>query len=187
MIGSEVSPPAFVLPLATALTERQHKGNITKLISQIYRQYLTLLNAMKRVIDLKSLRDAVGKTQIEIAELLGVGQSYISEIESGNKNVSKRGEAILIAQFGEDICDKFRIDKIDARRTQNFKGPVSGGKMPMGDLYEGEQRPPQTTGLDLQSQLDECRAELAKAKKDLEQANKRIDKLLSIIENLSKE
>lgn len=91
---------------------------------------------MKRVIDLKSLRDAVGKTQIEIAEILGVGQSYISEIETGNKNVSKRGEAILIAQFGEDICDKFRIDKVDARRTQNFKGPVSGGKMPMGDLYE---------------------------------------------------
>lgn len=91
---------------------------------------------MKRVIDLKSLRDAVGKTQIEIAEILGVGQSYISEIENGNKNVSKRGEAILIAQFGEDICDKFRIDKVDARRTQNFKGPVSGGKMPMGDLYE---------------------------------------------------
>lgn len=91
---------------------------------------------MKRVIDLKSLRDAVGKTQIEIAEILGVGQSYISEIENGNKNVSKRGEGILIAQFGEDICDKFRIDKVDARRTQNFKGPVSGGKMPMGDLYE---------------------------------------------------
>lgn len=142
---------------------------------------------MKKVIDLKSLRDAVGKTQMEIAEILDVGQSYISEIENGNKNVSKRGEALLIAQFGEDICDKFRIDKVDARRTQNFKGPVSGGKMPMGDLYEGDQRPAQTTDPDLQAQLNECRAELAKTKKELEQANKRIDKLLSIIENLSKE
>lgn len=142
---------------------------------------------MRKVIDLKSLRDAVGKTQIEIAEILGVGQSYISEIENGNKNVSKRGEEILITQFGEDICDKFRIDKVDARRTQNFKGPVSGGKMPMGDLHEGDQRPAQTTDPDLQAQLNECRAELVKTKKELEQANKRIDKLLSIIENLSKE
>ena len=145
---------------------------------------------MKKVIDLKSLRDALGKTQVEIAEILGVGQSYISEIENGNKNVPKRGEAILIAQFGEDICDKFRIDKIDARRTQNFKGPVSGGKMPMGDLHEGGQQAQsrkQTTEPDLQARYDECCTELAKTKKDLEQANKRIDKLLSIIENLSKE
>ena len=124
---------------------------------------------MKKVIDLKSLRDALGKTQIEIAEILGVGQSYISEIENGNKNVSKRGEAILIAQFGEDICDKFRIDKIDARRTQNFKGPVSGGKMPMGDLYEQPTMPPKGEDNDIEVKLQIAETRIKSLKEQIAQ------------------
>lgn len=135
---------------------------------------------MKRVIDLKSLRDAVGKTQIEIAEILGVGQSYISEIENGNKNVSKRGEAILIAQFGEDICDKFRIDKIDARRTQNFKGPVSGSKMPMGDLNEQPTTPCKGEEDDVVAKLQIAEAHI----KSLEEQVKQLKSQLADNDNI---
>ena len=142
---------------------------------------------MKTTIDIAALMDEHDISQRKMAEILNVSQSYVSEIKNGRKPLSLKHEELLIMQFGKEICDNFRVAKIDARRTQNFKGSVSGGKMPMGDLYEGGQQSSQATDIDLQSQLEECRAELAKAKKDLEQANKRIDKLLSIIENLSKE
>ena len=141
---------------------------------------------MKKVIDLAGLRGAVGKTQTEIANILGVQQSYVSEIENGKKNVSKRGEEVLIAQFGKDICDQFRVDKVDCSIRPTFNGAVKAHKQQFAqNLTEIEHS--NTSNSDLQEQLTKCQVELAKTQKELEQANKRIDKLLAIIENLSKE
>lgn len=141
---------------------------------------------MERVVDIAALRKAKKIKQSEMAEMLGINQSQISEIERGIRPVSAKYEEILIEQFGEEVCDNFRVASSDNRRL-SVKGNVfvSGN----GSIQDTNKtiiagHPDEDN---LQAQLDECRSELAKTKKDLEQANKRIDKLLSIIENLSKE
>ena len=140
---------------------------------------------MERVIDIAALRKAKKIKQSEMAKILGINQSQISEIERGIRPVSAKYEEILIEQFGEDVCDEFRVSSQDNRRI-TVNGDVKGHARISQDANFNTAPMGENSG-DLQSQLDECRAELAKTKKDLEQANKRIDKLLSIIENLSKE
>lgn len=129
---------------------------------------------MRKVIDLASLRDALNKTQIEMAELLGVGQSYISEIESGKKNVSKAKEEILIAQFGEDICEKYRIDKVDARIMPTYKGTVSGNTKIAHQITEGTN----TTESDKDKEILDLKLEIAKLQGKIEEQEKFINKLL---------
>lgn len=140
---------------------------------------------MEEVIDIAALRKAKNKKQAEMAEILGINQSQISEIERGIRPMSAKYEEILIKQFGKDICDSFRITSQDNRRIV-VKGDVKDGRHVHQDTNNNWCASSDTTDKDLQTQLDECCAELAKTKKELEQANKRIDKLLSIIENLSK-
>lgn len=140
---------------------------------------------MKRVIDIAAFRKAKNIKQSEMAEILGINQSQISEIERGIRPVSTKYEEILIEQFGKDVCDNFRVASQDNRRIV-IKGDVKDNGHVHQDTNNGCV-PSDTTDKDLQTRYNECCAELAKTKKELEQANKRIDKLLSIIENLSKE
>lgn len=139
---------------------------------------------MERVIDIAALRKAKKIKQSEMAEMLGINQSQISEIERGIRPVSTKYEEILIEQFGKDVCDNFRVASQDNRRIV-IKGDVNNGHIHQ-DTNNGCASS-DTTEKDLQTRYDECCAELDKTKKDLEQANTRIDKLLTIIENLSKE
>lgn len=141
---------------------------------------------MERVIDIAALRKAKKIKQSEMAEMLGINQSQISEIERGIRPVSAKYEEILIEQFGEEVCDNFRVASTDNRRLSikgdvsvNGNGSIQDANKTINTHIAGEEA--------LRTQLDGCRAELDKTKKELEQANKRIDKLLSIIENLSKE
>lgn len=136
---------------------------------------------MERVIDIAALRKAKNIKQSEMAEMLGINQSQISEIERGIRPVSTKYEEILIEQFGKDVCDNFRVTSQDNRRiiikdNANISGSVHQ------DTYNGC-----VPSDNLQQQLDECRAELTKTKSELERAQKRIDKLMTIIENLSRE
>lgn len=140
---------------------------------------------MERVIDIAALRKAKKIKQSEMAEILGINQSQISEIERGIRPVSAKYEEILIEQFGEDVCDEFRVSSQDNRRII-VNGDVKEHARVSQDT-NNNCAPTNSGNDDLQTQLNECRTELAKTKKELEQANKRIDKLLSIIENLSKE
>lgn len=139
---------------------------------------------MDYIIDIASLRKSKNIKQSEMAELLGVNQSQISEIERGIRPVSSKYEDILVEQFGKNICDKFRVSSQDNRRI-TIKGDVKGN----GSVHQDNNN---CTSIDLndkdlQIRLNKCCTELAKVKKELEKANNRIDKLLSIIENLSKE
>lgn len=140
---------------------------------------------MERVIDLAALRKAKKIKQAEMAEILGINQSQISEIERGIRPMSTKYEETLIEQFGKDVCDNFRVASQDNRRIV-IKGDVKDNGHVHQDTNNGCASS-DTTEKDLQTRHEECCAELAKTKKDLEQANKRIDKLLTIIENLSKE
>lgn len=141
---------------------------------------------MEKVIDIAALRKAKNIKQAKMAEILGINQSQISEIERGIRPVSTKYEEILIEQFGKDVCDSFRVASQDNRRL-SIKGNanVSGnGSIQDSNKSISNNCPDESN---MRQELENCQAELAKAKKDLEQANKRIDKLLSIIENLSKE
>lgn len=140
---------------------------------------------MERVIDIAALRKAKKIKQSEMADILGINQSQISEIERGIRPVSTKYEEILIEQFGKDVCDNFRVVSQDNRRIV-IKGDVKGNGHVHQDTNNGCASSG-TTDKDLQTRYDECCTELTKTKKELEQANKRIDKLLTIIENLSKE
>lgn len=136
---------------------------------------------MERVVDIAALRKAKKIKQSKMAEILGINQSQISEIERGIRPVSTKYEEILIEQFGKDVCDNFRVTSKDNRRiiikdNANISGSVHQ------DTYNGC-----VPSDNLQQQLDECRAELTKTKSELERAQKRIDKLMTIIENLSRE
>lgn len=135
---------------------------------------------MERVIDIAALRKAKNIKQSEMAEILGINQSQISEIERGIRPVSTMYEEILIEQFGKDVCDNFRVVSQDNRRII-IKDNASINGSGHQDTYNGCS---QTDNL--QKQLDECRAELTKTKSELERAQKRIDKLMTIIENLSR-
>lgn len=136
---------------------------------------------MERVIDIAALRKAKNIKQSEMAEMLGINQSQISEIERGIRPVSTKYEEILIEQFGKVVCDNFRVTSQDNRRIIIKDNASINGSVHQ-DTYNGRSQAD-----NLQKQLDECRAELTKTKSELERAQKRIDKLMTIIENLSRE
>ena len=82
---------------------------------------------MKGSIDLKFLREQTGKSQKDIAELIGVNQPYVSAIENGRKPLSKEHEELLIKAFGPKVIEKFRVDKIDARVMPTIKDSTLSG------------------------------------------------------------
>lgn len=136
---------------------------------------------MERVIDIAALRKAKNIKQSEMAEILGINQSQVSEIERGIRPVSAKYEEVLVEHFGEDTCNKFRVISQDNRRIIIKNNASISGSVNQ-NTYNGC-----VPSDSLQLQLDECRAELSKTKSELERAQKRIDKLMAIIENLSRE
>lgn len=82
---------------------------------------------MKKTIDLKSLRKETGKSQEEIAEIIGVHQSYVSAIENYKKPLSKEHEELLIKAFGPKVVEKFSVGKIDARVMPTINSSTLSG------------------------------------------------------------
>ena len=48
---------------------------------------------------LKELRTALGMTQVKFAERIAISTSYISEVESGIKEINERVLRLIIAEF----------------------------------------------------------------------------------------
>jgi len=48
---------------------------------------------------IKSIRTAVGITQVKFAERIAISTSYISEIENGLKGVNERAIRLIIAEY----------------------------------------------------------------------------------------
>lgn len=137
---------------------------------------------MKTTIDIAALMDEHNISQRKMAEILNVSQSYVSEIKNGKKPLSLKHEELLILQFGKEICDNFRIAKVDARRTQNFKGPVSGSKMPMGDLYEQPITSPKGEDNDVEVKLQIAEARIKSLEEQVEQLKSQLADKDSIIQ-----
>lgn len=66
---------------------------------QIITLNLTIINIKEKVIDIAALRKAKKIKQAEMAEMQGINQSQISEIERGIRPVSAKYEEILIEQL----------------------------------------------------------------------------------------
>ena len=59
-----------------------------------------------------------------MANILGINQSQVSEMERGIRPISAKYEEVLVDQFGKELCDNFRISSQDNRRL-SVKGNVS--------------------------------------------------------------
>ena len=53
------------------------------------------------MIDIKTLRKEKKITQIELSEILGIDQAFISQIENGAKNLPEDRAKILKKKFGD--------------------------------------------------------------------------------------
>lgn len=56
---------------------------------------------------MKNIRQKLGVTQRELAEMLGVSQNYVAQIESGRKSVSKKMQLSLEKLSADDVADSF--------------------------------------------------------------------------------
>jgi transcriptional regulator with XRE-family HTH domain len=70
-----------------------------------------------RTIDIKKLRNDIGMTQVEFANKIGIGQSYLSEIEKGRRDISKEVIAKLQDGFDREYLIKFETGKTESERN----------------------------------------------------------------------
>ena len=137
---------------------------------------------MEYVIDIAALRKSMKIKQEDMAKILGINQSQISEIERGIRPVSSKYEDILVAQFGKDVCDNFRVASQDNRKL-SVKGNVAvSGNGSIQDLNK-------TVGVgELSSQehdeLIRLRVENKFIKESIAEKNERIAELKERIEEL---
>ena len=74
--------------------------------------YLFNIDTINDMFDLKALRKAYGLTQKEMADILGYGQTNISEIERNQKNIEPAAYKILCDKYGEDTIRKYQLPGI---------------------------------------------------------------------------
>ena len=69
------------------------------------------------VVDVKKLRKDKKLTQIVFSEITGIGQSYLSEIENGRRDVSNEVLDKLIESFGIETIEKYAIQNKEVSVT----------------------------------------------------------------------
>lgn len=74
--------------------------------------YLFNIDTINDMFDLKALRKAYGLTQKEMADILGYGQTNVSEIERNQKNIEPAAYKILCDKYGEDTIRKYQLPGI---------------------------------------------------------------------------
>lgn len=79
---------------------------------------------MENVINIAALRKSMKMKQEDMAKILGINQSQISEIERGIRPVASKYEEVLVEQFGKDVCDNFKVASSDNRKL-SVKGNVT--------------------------------------------------------------
>lgn len=97
------------------------------------------------MFDLKSLRKKLGLTQAQMGEILGCGQTNISEIERNGKNLEPDQYNILLETYGEDEIGKYvQSDGIDIRPADRKRIPfyddvttIGGANSLVADVSQG--------------------------------------------------
>lgn len=62
-------------------------------------------------IDLKKIRSDKKLTQSSFSEITDIGQSYLSELENGRRDVSKEVHNKLVKAFGSELINKYIIEE----------------------------------------------------------------------------
>lgn len=60
------------------------------------------------MFDYKNFRAAVNVSQVALANLLGCGQSYISQVEREKTDLSEKHYNILVQNYGEELVQRFQ-------------------------------------------------------------------------------
>lgn len=71
---------------------------------------------MKR-IDLQRLRKDKGKSQMDLAQLLGTSQSFVSQVENGKDNMPDYWKQILMDKLDISDISEYQIDLPDPQAT----------------------------------------------------------------------
>ncbi len=58
------------------------------------------------MVDIKSIREAIGLSQTELADRLGVTQPVVSRFESGSRPINKRTQMAIKLMVAEDAARK---------------------------------------------------------------------------------
>ena len=116
-------------------------------------------------IDLKRLRIDKKLTQVELAELFGCNQNFISDIETGKKTLPPDKLAILKEKFGD----------ITRYITQETQSQMAEGHNIIQQSAKGNNITQHTDGNTVHKFI--CL---------LEKKDEQIDRLLTIIENMNK-
>lgn len=81
------------------------------------------------MFDLKSLRKKLGLTQAQMGDILGCGQTNISEIERNGKDLEPDQYNILLEKYGKEEIDKYIqqgiIDMTDIKKRIPFYDDVA--------------------------------------------------------------
>lgn len=94
------------------------------------------------MFDLKSLRKKLGLTQAQMGEVLGCGQTNISEIERNGKDLEMDQYNILVEKYGKEEIDKYtQINIIDIEKGGKKRIPfyddvatIGGNKNMLADV-----------------------------------------------------
>lgn len=76
-------------------------------------------------IDIKKLRKEQKLTQKEFSSILGIAQSYLSELETGRRDISKEVWGKLVDCFGEDVILQYKKNNITIIPEAVMIRPVS--------------------------------------------------------------
>lgn len=66
---------------------------------EVLKNYLLRVGYMEIKDRIKEIRTAVGITQVKFAQRIAVVASYISEVESGVREINERGIKLIVAEF----------------------------------------------------------------------------------------
>lgn len=151
---------------------------------------------MESVIDIAKLRKSLDIKQSDMAKLLDVNQSQISEIERGIRPVSTKYEEVLTAHFGKDKCDEYRVETENDRRLPKSdfsiidKSSRSGGdnareiRKAGRDYYEEPCREDKVVIEALRKEVGHLTTLLAEREKRVQRLENDIDKRDAQIERL---
>lgn len=131
------------------------------------------------VFDLKQFRIDNGNiTQVELAEILGCGQNFISNIENGRRNLPPNMKVILQSRFG-DITKYYR-------EVSNSDEQISVKATPQEFIGAGAEAFSRQVVKMMNDKLIAPYGMLLEKDKEIERLNRQIGRLEAIIENMKK-
>lgn len=120
---------------------------------------------------LRDFRTDLGLTQKEVMNILNVSQTTISFVENGTRNLTKEQMQTLVDNYGEETVAKYQSET-DITQTDNIRHNIT----------EELPREPSEVYLSLVDIINHQQAQMDALLENNTLMQRRIDKLLAIIE-----